>query len=466
MGGCEINLARLMLRHTGNRMRRQGLVLVLTGGLAGCTVYHAEPLPEAPVLATVLPRPQMSLDAVARYAVEHSPDLVAERRKTDVSEAQAYEGGLLPDPQLIASNDFPTNDVPGTITGYSLGLAQDLQALLTQPSRAAGAKAKADQARLDLLWAEWQTLQNAAHLYTQTVYANDKLDALKRTSEILRVAAERSTRALTQHNTTVDVAGADLSAALDLASQEDAAARAALTADSDLKALLGIAPEAVFGLMDPGDPPAVPKNDVEHAIAQVAQKRPDLLALQAGYHAQNEAVRTAILQQFPALNLGFHRAADTSNIQSVGADATVSIPIFGSTQARIGTEQATRAQLRAEYQARLDQTVADAWRVWRELGLLRDQIANLEKTVPELRRMAEAGRDAYAAGNLAPATYVLLETSLSAREGELFDLKASAWDDTIALRTLLAITPLIEGTDPGCHSVECETPDMQGRHAG
>jgi hypothetical protein len=63
--------------------------------------------------------------------------------------------------------------------------------------------------------------------------------------------------------------------------------------------------------------------------------------------------------------------------------------------------------------------------------------------VPELRKMAETGQKAYAAGNLAPATYVLLETSLSTRQSELFDLKTALWQDTIALKTLLAMTPLI-----------------------
>ncbi|MDE2463737.1 MAG: TolC family protein [Alphaproteobacteria bacterium] len=106
-------------------------------------------------------------------------------------------------------------------------------------------------------------------------------------------------------------------------------------------------------------------------------------------------------------------------------------------------ERATRAQLRAEYQVRLDQTEADAWRIWHGLVLLRTQVQQLARSVPELRKMAETGRKAYAAGNLAPATYVLLETSLSAREGELFDLRATLWQDAIALRTLLAMTPLI-----------------------
>ncbi len=424
-------------------MRKIVLVVALTGGLSACASYHAQPLPTAPDLAMQPPQARMDMGAVGRYAVAHSPDLSVERRRADVSAAQAYEGGLLPDPQISASADHPTVHGLGLTNGYALGLAEDLQTLLTEPSRARAADAKQKQAKLDLLWAEWQTLQKAASLYTQTIYADGKLAALQRTSTAFQEQAKRSGHELKRHNTTIDMAGADLSAALDLSSQRDAAARAAVASDADLKALLGLAPTASLTLVDPGEPPPISRKDVEAALGRVTRARPDLLALQAGYHAQDEAVRTAILQQFPAINLGFNRASDTSNIQSNGIAVTINIPIFGSTQARIHIERATRIQLRAEYQARLDQTTADAWRIWHSLELLRGQVARLAGSVPELQKMAETGQKAYAAGNLAPATYVLLETSLSARASELFDLKAALWQDTIALKTLLAMTPLI-----------------------
>jgi hypothetical protein len=40
---------------------------------------------------------------------------------------------------------------------------------------------------------------------------------------------------------------------------------------------------------------------------------------------------------------------------------------------------------------------------------------------------------------------VLLQISLSARESELLDLRAMLWSDTVALRALIAMTPLIPG---------------------
>ncbi len=419
--------------------------LILTGGLSACAVYHAVPLPQASTLGAEPPQATMNLSAVDRYAIAHSPDLAVERRRAEVSMAQAYQGGLLPDPQVSASVDHPTVHRLGLANGYALGLAEDLQALLTEPSRAEGAEARQQQARLELLWAEWQTLQRATSLYVHKIYADDKLAVLRRTASILLEQARHSTHALKRHGTSIDVAGVDLSAALDITSQKDSAARAAVATDADLKALLGLAPTASLKLDNPGDPPAISREDVEKALKLVRQTRPDLLALQAGYHAQDEAVRTAILQQFPAINLGFNRASDTSNIQSNGLGVTLNIPIFGSTQAKIRLERATREQLRAEYQARLDQTTADAWRIWQTLVLLRSNVDRLAKSVPALQKMATTSQRAYSAGNLPPATYALIETSLSARQGELFDLRATLWDDTIALRTLLAMSPLVPG---------------------
>jgi hypothetical protein len=65
--------------------------------------------------------------------------------------------------------------------------------------------------------------------------------------------------------------------------------------------------------------------------------------------------------------------------------------------------------------------------------------------VPDLRKAAQTAQIAYHAGDIAPATYVLLQISLSARESELLDLRAMLWSDTVALRALIAMTPLIPG---------------------
>jgi outer membrane protein TolC len=419
--------------------------LLILVSLSGCTFYHEEPLPRTANLLSAIPVQSLGMERIAQLALANSPDLIAARRKAEVSEAQAYAAGLLPDPQFTASADQPMNAGPGVVMSYALGVSEDLQALLTEPSRAATAAAKREQAKLDLLWMEWQTIQNSATLVAQKVFADQKTAILKQTADVLTAQSMRSQRALITHDLTIDVAGSDLSAALDLASQVNLAQRTALTAGSALRVLVGMTPNSNLSLAELPDAPVIREQDVAAALSSVAKRRPDLLALEAGYRAQEESVRTAILQQFPAINLGFNRGSDNSNISSNGLSVTFNIPIFGSTQAKIRTERATRAQLRAEYQARLDQAQADAWRIWRALALLREEIQRLDISVPDLRKAAQTAQIAYQAGDIAPATYVLLQISLSARESELLDLRAMLWSDTVALRALIAMTPLIPG---------------------
>jgi outer membrane protein TolC len=417
-------------------------IAALATTLCGCAFYSSEPLPSSSDLAaqpTGLPAHPLTMTDVAALAVERSPDLVGLRRKEQVSQAQAFSAGLLPDPQLNASLDHPTVKGVGLTNAYVLGLSEDLTMLLTYPTRSSAAKAQADQARLNILWDEWQTIEKTQTLFVQNTYADKKATKLSETAKLLLDQSERSGRALSEGNSTLDVAGSDLSAALDISSQSDAASRDALTDDVNLKSLLDLAPDAAITLSDVGDPPELTDATVEAALKNVAKTRPDLLALQAGYHAQEENVRTAILQQFPTFTLGGNRASDATNVKTVGVSATITLPIFGNVQANIKVQRATREQLKAEYQARLDQTEADARRTLKEIEILRAQIARLEARLPAFEHMATVGRKAYAEGNLAPATYVQLQTSSAAREAELFDLKATLWTDTIALATLLAL---------------------------
>lgn len=425
-------------------MRSALAVLLVSVALSGCTFYRPSPLPTGPDTTSNAPvGGTLDMAAVATEAIRRSPELVALRAKAEANEAQARAGGLLPEPQLSLSGDRPTVHLPDLTNAYAMGLSEDLQALLTYPSRLSSARASVAQAKLDLLWTEWQVIERAGTLYAQKVFSDQRAARLRKTANLMLEQAGRSQKALEARNTTLDVAGADISTALDVSSQADTAERDALTADANLRMLLDLKPDAPLALAALDDPQPLDKDEITAALATVVQKRPDLLALQAGYHAQEENVRTAILQQFPAISLGFNRASDTGRVQTNGLALTLNLPIFGATQNNIHLQRATRAELKAEYQARLNQIESDAWRLYREIGLLRAQLARLESNLPEFEHMGAVGQAAYTAGNLPPATYVVLETSLSSREAELYDLKSQLWSDTLALRSILAM-PLIE----------------------
>ena len=412
-------------------MKRLVAMFALSAVLSGCTVYHALPLASGPEYSALLLPTAGALDMaeVAALAVQRSPDLVTSRRRADVAAAQSFAAGLLPDPQLSLSTDHPT--APNFVNAYMLGLSEDLQALLTHPARATAAQAAADQAKLAAIWDEWQTIEKACTLYVQKTTADEKQTMLSLVEAVLATQAGRSSRALAMHDATLDQAGVDLAAALDTASQRNLARRDALVADINLKALIDVHPTGTLELAGLGQPETFTEEQLNAALTNIAGVRPDLLALQAGYRSQEEAVWIAVLSQFPTITLGFTREADTSNVHTIGLTATVNLPIFNGARGEIRVQSATRAQLHAEYQARLDQTTADAWRLWQEINLLRNQIAELTAALPTFRKMAENSRRAYA------ATFMLMQSSLLARESELLDLRSSLWIDSIVLHTIL-----------------------------
>ncbi len=122
---------------------RRTLCVLSTLLLTGCTTYSPLPLPNHPDLVSTPPSGSAALDMdkVATIAVLNNPDLKAARASARVGAAQAFSAGLLPNPQLSGNRDRPTGDTSGLVTGYGLGLAFDLQALLTQPLRNGAARA-------------------------------------------------------------------------------------------------------------------------------------------------------------------------------------------------------------------------------------------------------------------------------------------------------------------------------------
>ena len=72
---------------------------------------------------------------------------------------------------------------------------------------------------------------------------------------------------------------------------------------------LGASVDRVINIRDPGglpsrlDPPST-----EALLADIQDRRLDLLALRRGYESEDAKLRAAILEQFPKINLGFNAA--------------------------------------------------------------------------------------------------------------------------------------------------------------
>ena len=172
-------------------------------------------------------------------------------------------------------------------------------------------------------------------------------------------------------------------------------------------------------------------------LPRLADRRPDLVALQLGYRAQEARVRAAILGQFPALLIGFAAARDTSDIRTFGPQVTLDLPIFNRNQGAIAIERATRALLRDEFTARLAAVEGQVRAALADEALLRRQIRSVRGQLAETERIANDAALAYRAGNLDERSYVDLVSTRIAKQQELVSLEQALLDLQVATATLI-----------------------------
>jgi hypothetical protein len=134
--------------------------------LASCTWYHREPLAardtstplatleRVRIDASTMPLPELTahrfdptdgldIEEVAMLAVANNPDLKLARDDVGIARAQAFTAGLLPDPQLAVSSDYP--GMEGVTRAFNYGLSIDALAILTRGANKQSADATVAQ---------------------------------------------------------------------------------------------------------------------------------------------------------------------------------------------------------------------------------------------------------------------------------------------------------------------------------
>jgi outer membrane protein TolC len=433
---------------------------IAVAALGGCAIYHPRPLPTAPdyrrnlaqltVDTRRLPFPQLrghhfdatdglDLTEVATLAVVNNPDLRAARDRAGVAHAQAFAAGLLPDPQLGASQDFPRESDPTLVTAYGASLAYDINALIASaPLQAARAQARSSD--LELLWAEWQVIAKARLLFVQVRTHARQAKLLGDEQALFRDRYERTHAAVVAGNLAADEAGAYLAALQSLEQRRNDLERRLNDERHALDALLGLAPDVKLDLRGDMPLPALDVTAVRALLPGVPQRRFDLLALQAGYRAQEARVRQAIFGQFPALNLGITAARDTGGVRTLGYAIALTLPLFDGNRGAIAVARATRQRLYDEYQSRLDVADSDADRLLAADALLDTQARRQRQTLAELGRTAASARAAYDAGLIDALHYTDIETALIEARLEADDLDLRRREQRIALQTVIGAT--------------------------
>ncbi len=425
---------------------------------AGCASYQPSTLPEqarlerdvarlavdvAAMPSTALrthrfdPSDGFDMTEVAMLAVVNSPDLRALRADAGVTRAQAFSAGLLPDPQLSFSRETALHPGPGTSVAFTAGLTVDIAALLAHSAAKDAADAEGRKANLDLLWQEWQAVAKARLLFV-------KIGALARSNAVLadqctalRRRLDDAQRAVDRGLVTRDAVAPLLAAYDDASRQEVDTERQGNQARHDLAALLGLDPDVELRLVGDSDVPALDEDRVRDALAVAPRRRPDLLALQAGFEAQDDRYRGAIRGQFPAITIGPTRARDTSFVDTQGFALGITLPLFNRNRGAIAIESATRDKLREDYQQRLDATAGDAHRLLAEQAILARQLAEIDASLPALAQAAERAGAAFQARNLDALALTSIEGALLARRLERVSVHEAMQEQAIALEALL-----------------------------
>lgn len=424
--------------------------------LSGCATYQPAPLGIQPdvtreishivVKAADMPLPELAshvfdpgdgldMTEVAMLAVANNPQLKIARDDLGISRAQAFAAGLLPDPQLGISRDTARNGAAGSTSGFSLGLSYNVNALLTRSTGKRAAQASAQQTDLNLLWQEWQVVSQARLLFVRNVSQQKLLAIMQQERALLATRYAAVEHAVESGEMTRDAV--ELAALQNLETSINNLSRQINANQHNLNDLLGLAGDAKLQLVGDADVAPLDENKIHADIAHLAQRRPDLRALQFGYESQEQRLRMSILAQFPTLNVGLTRARDTSGLYTQSIGMTLSLPIVNGNRGNVAIEQATRQKLHDEYQLRINSASSEIARILQDQQLLEQQLQNAEKGEIALGLAACNAQAAFAAGSIDSLIYNTLRNASLAKQAEVILIKQSILEQRVALLTLL-----------------------------
>jgi cobalt-zinc-cadmium efflux system outer membrane protein len=429
--------------------------------LSGCVLYHPLPLSSGSVqqrLRTpaekalqiaaaqlhhpLLPpvplnfRSGLGPDQAAILAVILNPKLRADRDRRGLAAAQLIQAGILPNPTIGYTRDFVTGgNTAGTVTAFGFTGSWDISALVSHDAKVEAARANLQAINLDIAWTEWQTAVAAKLALYRVVALEEELSRARQiatdqqqTVDTLQVAVDRHER------TVLDLAAAQ-------SSREDARA-IELTLEQELdrqrlelKKAVGVLPETKLSI-EQGVvlPPHFPLPSDGELVADLENRRLDLVGLRQGYQSQEQTVRAAVLAQFPKIVLGFNpHSSDTTNVHTAGFGITIDLPVFDRNQGNIAIETATRQKLFDEYAARVLEARSDIAAAVADIRSLNRQAAAAEAALPILQHLVNIAQEASDQGAADVLGYFQAKTNLNQKSLQIIKLKQQLVDSRIAL---------------------------------
>jgi outer membrane protein TolC len=439
------------------RTRGAPLWLGLAVVLAGCSPRLAKPLTAQAIDAALSPpamdvlrvqarsiqhpllqpldidgRNGLSPSEVAILAVLANPSLRAVRDERGMAAAQVLQAGLLPNPSLSWTNEFPFAG-PDHLVAYAIGVGWDVGALINRSARIDGAKAQAASVDLDIAWREWQVAQGAKTTAYAILSLQAQLEVAGQANKLLQDNLKTVQEAVDmQQKTAVDLSAAQA------AQQEAQSTVLGLQRDLArqrlaLNRLLGLPSQTQVRLRSEEDslPPEVPTAaEVQRGLED---RRLDLLALRRGYDSQEAAVRAAVLSRFPRMSVGTSRGRDTAGSCTFGYDVSLDLPLFDFNQGNIAMEEATRQRLFDEFVNRVFEARNDIAALLEEIQSLNRQIASAESAVSVLARLVADYGKAVNTRNADVLSYYSARNDLDKKRIEVLKLKQELVDAWVGL---------------------------------
>ena len=420
-----------------------GLVLAALGG---CATYAPHPLElnakDRGSLSTLrsegkLPQ-RLTLREIDQLVLENNPELTAARSQRGVAKAQIRQAGILPNPVLNASYADVLSG-PGVFAALAAGLTQDLRAIITLSSKRRAASASAGAVDATVLWQEWQTMGKARLSAVDIAEGEKQLALLAENASLWRDRVAKNGQALEKGDATLVTIAPDIAASADAQKQFDDFERVLATKRRELNMLLGLSPGVHLDFADELGIPDLDQDAVRAQLSDLANRRPDLVALQLGYRAQEEKMRGAILAQFPVFSLGVAYGRDTSNVRTLGPQVTMDLPVFDRNQGAISQEGAAREQLYLEFTARLQAARSEVEGLLSDYLLLQKQLASKKDLLDRLDPAAKRAQSAFENGDIDERTYVDLIATRNSKRQEVLALRLTLFEQDIAIAALIGV---------------------------
>jgi outer membrane protein, heavy metal efflux system len=374
-------------------------------------------------------------DQAAILAVILSPKLRADRDRRGLAAAQLIQAGILPNPSIGYTYGFVVGGLTaGTVPAYGFTGSWDISALVSHGAKVKAARANVQAISLDVAWTEWQTAVAAKLALYRVVALEEELSRAEQIASDQQQTVDTVQAAVDRHEKSV----IDLAAAQ--ASREDARATV-LTLEQELdrrrlelKKAVGVLPEAELPIEhNLSLPSRLPLPSKGELVADLENRRLDLVGLRQGYQSQEQTVRAAVLAQFPKVVLGFSHAADTTPVVATGPGITIDLPIFDRNQGNIAIETATRQRLFDEYVARVFEAHSDIATAVADVRSLNRQVAAAEAALPVLQHLVDIAKEALDQGAADVLGYFQAKTNLNQKSLQIIKLKQQLVESRIAL---------------------------------